>query len=584
MSHRIIQCEGRPVSTKPADFTEISHQSGSSNTESEDIDLGIYQVVLDELDLTNNTSLGAVRNIDDREYVAMGLNNIQYTTEVKVDDNSDGTRMEFVVDETDRSDDPVKVYLREMGRVPLLSKDDEVKLSKKMQSGFWMVQRVLFEIPFALTEFRKTLDQVLAGKRKPWEIFEIRGFDHLNSDKESAYLEKTETLLTTIQKCELVIRDLEYQLTQNPQEVTTIREKLTHVYQDIFSELEKIKLDTNEVKRMCAEIRQICQRMDSYHKTVQHFEAKLGLNTEQLLLAVQKSEAKNGYSLYELTETNTKLVQAQRSVLELIRKTGRTLDQMYQIIERIKVGEDVAREAKMEIVESNLRLVVSIAKKYRNRTSGLVFLDLIQEGNIGLMKAVDKFDYERGYKFSTYATWWIRQGITRAIADQGRTIRIPVHMIETINKLIRTSREVVQDVGREPTPEEIASQMDISVDKVRQVLAVAQEPISLETPIGDEEDSYLGDFIEDKKTKSPVAETDVILLKERVGDLLETLTDREKRVIELRFGIGDGCPRTLEEVGTEFDVTRERIRQIEAKALRKLRHPVRSQHLRGFLE
>jgi len=200
------------------------------------------------------------------------------------------------------------------------------------------------------------------------------------------------------------------------------------------------------------------------------------------------------------------------------------------------------------------------------------------------MKAVDKFDYERGYKFSTYATWWIRQGITRAIADQGRTIRIPVHMIETINKLIRTSREVVQDVGREPTPEEIASQMDISVDKVRQVLAVAQEPISLETPIGDEEDSYLGDFIEDKKTKSPVAETDVILLKERVGDLLETLTDREKKVIELRFGIGDGCPRTLEEVGTEFDVTRERIRQIEAKALRKLRHPVRSQHLRGFLE
>jgi RNA polymerase primary sigma factor len=200
------------------------------------------------------------------------------------------------------------------------------------------------------------------------------------------------------------------------------------------------------------------------------------------------------------------------------------------------------------------------------------------------MKAVDKFDYERGYKFSTYATWWIRQGITRAIADQGRTIRIPVHMIETINKLIRTSREVVQDVGREPTPEEIASQMEISADKVRQVLAVAQEPISLETPIGDEEDSHLGDFIEDKKTKSPVAETTTIMLKERIIDLLETLTDREKKVIRMRFGIGDGRPRTLEEVGNEFDVTRERIRQIEAKALRKLRHPVRSQHLRGFLE
>ena len=583
MSHRITQSEGQSGLTNPADFVEVPNQNGSSGTEPDVVDVGIYQIGLEELNLTNGTDLGVVRNIDDRGYVDMGLSNIQYT-EVKVDENSDGVGVELVVDETERSDDPVKVYLREMGKVPLLSKDDEVKLSKKMQSGFWMVQRVLFEIPFVLAEFRQMLDHVLAGKRKPWEIFEIRGFDHLNSDKETVYLEKTKTILADIQRHELVIRDLECQLAKKSENVEATKEKLALVYEDVFSVVKQVKLDTNEIKQMCSKIRQIFQRMDSYQKTVQHFEAKLGLDSKRLLSAVQNSESLNGYSLEELTEANTKLVQAQRSVLKLTRTTDRTIDQMHHIIERIKMGEDVAREAKMEIVESNLRLVVSIAKKYRNRTSGLVFLDLIQEGNIGLMKAVDKFDYERGYKFSTYATWWIRQGITRAIADQGRTIRIPVHMIETINKLIRTSREVVQDVGREPTPEEIASQMDLSVDKVRQVLAVAQEPISLETPIGDEEDSYLGDFIEDKKTKSPVAETDIILLKERVEDLLETLTDREKKVIELRFGIGDGCPRTLEEVGTEFDVTRERIRQIEAKALRKLRHPIRSQHLRGFIE
>jgi RNA polymerase primary sigma factor len=273
---------------------------------------------------------------------------------------------------------------------------------------------------------------------------------------------------------------------------------------------------------------------------------------------------------------------AQQEIKAAETRANARADELKRVMAVIKQGQQKAAQAKKEMVEANLRLVISIAKKYTNR--GLQFLDLIQEGNIGLMKAVDKFEYRRGYKFSTYATWWIRQAITRAIADQARTIRIPVHMIETINKLIRTSRQLVQELGREPTPEEIAEKMDVPVDKVRKVLKIAQEPISLETPIGEEEDSHLGDFIEDKQVVSPVESIIGLSLREQTNKVLNTLTPREEKVLRLRFGLSDGCEHTLEEVGQDFAVTRERIRQIEAKALRKLRHPSRSKKLRSFLE